>query len=114
MFNLSLAFVTSIVSIAACGVIVLGRSEVSEERRAKKEAAARRKLLKIGHAYAKERLQERERLDRDLSALTRLLKEKSIDKQTHERYKKLLQMSYEQKRQQTRTRFGFTNRLAAD
>jgi hypothetical protein len=76
-----------------------------------KEAVARRKLQKTRRAYIKERLKEREHLNREISDLDRLLKENSIDEYTYTRYKKLLEMGYERKRQQTRERYGFTQNL---
>ncbi len=64
-------------------------------------------MEKMRQAYANERLRERESLEKDLSALDKQLQECIIDSQTHERYKKILQISYEQKRQKTRKKFGF-------
>jgi hypothetical protein len=42
------------------------------------------------------------------SRLDMLLKGKSIDKDTYERLKKLLETSYEQKRQDIRLKYGLT------
>jgi len=67
----------------------------------------RRKLQAKKQAYSNERLRERESLDKDLSALDKQLQESMIDSQTHERYMKILQISYERKRQETRKKFGF-------
>lgn len=97
-------FVSSVVSILTLSAVILSWSEIGLERQTKKETAARR-------TFKKELLKERERLDRNMAALDKLLKENSIDDQTHERYKKILQMSYEQKRQQSRTKFRFAKKL---
>jgi hypothetical protein len=78
---------------------------------AKKEAIAHRKLQKTRRAYIKERIEQRQRLNREIARLDRLLKESSIDENTHARLKKLLEIGYEHKRQETREKFGFTKDL---
>ena len=119
MLELGLVFVILLVSALALCAIILCRSEISERRHQaslnfmglshhfEKEDAARRKLQKTRRAYIKERLRERDHLNKEISSLDRLLKEESIDDSTYARYKKLLEMSYARKRQQTRQRFGF-------
>jgi len=77
-----------------------------------KDAAAKRELQKKRHAYIKERQKARERLNKEKRTLDKLLKEKSIDNHTYARYKKLLEMSYQMKREQTRGKYGFTRSLA--
>lgn len=123
MLNLGFAFVTFLVLVLALSGIFLCRSEIGQKWRqtslpfkalfhhAEKEDIARRKLQKTRRAYIKERQKEREHLSREISALERLLKENSIDDYTYARYKKLLEMGYEQKRQQTRERYGFIKNL---
>ena len=67
-----------------------------------------RKLQKIKRSYLKERCKQQQHLNEEFSRLDGLLKEDSIDENTHERYKKLLEMGYKQKRQETRLKYGLT------
>jgi hypothetical protein len=78
---------------------------------AKKEARAQHKLQKTRRAYIKERTKQQEHLNREIVGLDELLKESSIDEETHARYKKLLEIGYEQKRQEAREKYGFTKTL---
>jgi hypothetical protein len=48
-----------------------------------------------------------------MSALDKLFEERSIDSQTRERYKKILQMGYKEKRQQAKTKSGLAEKLKA-
>jgi hypothetical protein len=80
---------------------------------ARKEEIAHRKLQKTRHAYIKERIEQREHLNREVAGLDKLLKENSIDEDTCARLKKLLEIGYEQKRQETREKHGFMKNLAA-
>jgi hypothetical protein len=66
-----------------------------------------RNLEKRKRSYFKERLQQRQHVNEEFSRLCRLLIENSIDEGTFERLKALLKMGYEQKRQETRIKYGF-------
>lgn len=66
------------------------------------------KLEKRKRSYFKERVQQRRHLSEEFSRLCRLFKENSISEDTFERLKALLEFSYEQKRQETRIKYGFT------
>jgi hypothetical protein len=68
-----------------------------------KEENAQRKLQKTRRAYIKERTKQREDLNTEIAGLDKLLKEGYI----HVRLKKLLEIGYEQKRQETREKYGF-------
>jgi len=107
MLTLGLAFVASIVSILALSAIMLCRSEISLQRRSAKGTIAWHKLQRKRRSYAKERMEERTRFDKNMSALDELFERSSIDSETHERYEKILQIGHERERLQTRTRFGF-------
>jgi len=74
---------------------------------AKKEEIAHRKLQKTRRAYTKERTKQRERLNREVAGLDRLMQDKSIDEDTHARLNKILKIVYEQKLQETRKKYGF-------
>jgi hypothetical protein len=74
---------------------------------AKKEEIAHRKLQKTRRAYTKERTKQREHLNREVARLDRLMKDKSIDEDTHARLNKILKIFYEQKLQETRKKYGF-------
>ena len=67
-----------------------------------------RKLPKIWRSYLKERCEQQQHLKTESSRLDMLLEEKSIDKDTYERLRKLLERGYEQKRQDIRLKYGFT------
>jgi len=76
----------------------------------KREAKANKpKLKKIRRVYAKERTKQREHMKNEVTYINKLLKEGSIDENTYARYKKLLEMGYVEKRQETREKYGFTN-----
>jgi hypothetical protein len=123
MLELWLTLVTFLVTVLSLSGIFLCRSEIAQEWRQaslkfkasshhfEREATAGRKLRKTRQAYVRERLKEQEHLNSEISSLDRLLKENSIDKYTYARYKKLLKMGYEQKRQQTRERYGLIKNL---
>jgi uncharacterized protein YecT (DUF1311 family) len=74
---------------------------------ARKEENAQRKLQKTRRAYIKERTKQREDLNTEIAGLDKLLKEGYIHKDIHVRLKKLLEIGYEQKRQETREKYGF-------
>ena len=76
-----------------------------------KEEVAYLKLQKTRRVYIKERTEQRERLNRGIAGLDRLLKENSIDEDTCARLKKLLEIGYKQKRQETREMCGFVKNL---
>ena len=65
------------------------------------------KLPKIWRSYLKERCKQHQRLKKETSRLDRLLKDDSIDRETYERLKKLLETGYEQRRQDIRLKYGF-------
>ena len=60
-------------------------------------------------SYIKERTKQKEHLNSQIAHLDKLLKDNSIDENTYARYKKLLEMNYEQKLEETRAKYGFTN-----
>jgi uncharacterized Fe-S cluster-containing radical SAM superfamily protein len=66
-----------------------------------------RKLWNAKRSYFKERLKQRQHLNEEISRLDMLLKEKVIDEDTHKRLRKLLEMGYQKKRQETRLKYGF-------
>ena len=66
-----------------------------------------RKLPKVWRSYLKERCKQRQNLKKESSRLEVLFKEKSIDKDTYERLKTLLEVVYEQKRQATCLKYRF-------
>ena len=65
------------------------------------------KLKKTGRTYAKERLKQREHLNEEMAHLEKLLKSNLMDEETHKRLKKRLLLGYDQKRRETRVRYGF-------
>ena len=67
------------------------------------------KLRDARRSYAKERTKQREHLNQEVASMDKLLEENSIDKNTHARYKKLVEMGYVKKRQETREKYGFSN-----
>jgi hypothetical protein len=66
-----------------------------------------RKLQRVRSSYQKERGQQQQKLNLEVTRLDNLLNNGSIDPSTHERLKKLLEMAYEQKREDTRIKYGF-------
>jgi hypothetical protein len=66
-----------------------------------------RKLWNVKRSYFRERLKQRQQLNEEISRLDMLLKEKAIDEDTHKRLRKLLEMGYQKKRQETRLKYGF-------
>jgi len=76
----------------------------------KREAKANKpELKKIRRVYAKERTKQLEHMKNEVTYINKLLEEGSIDENTYARYKKLLEMVYVEKRQETREKYGFTN-----
>ena len=67
----------------------------------------RRITDRIRHAYAQERAKQKEHLDYERAGLDELLNCGSIDEETQVRFVKLLEMSYEKKREETREKYGF-------
>ncbi len=67
-----------------------------------------RKLRNVKRSYLRERLKQRQHLNEEISRLDTLLKEGVIDEDTHKRLRKLLEMGYQQKRQETRLKYGFS------
>ena len=76
---------------------------------ATKKEISQRQLRKTRHSYVKERMKQREQLDQENASLRKLLEENSIDTDIYARLKKLLEMGYKQKREETRTKHGFLN-----
>jgi len=66
-----------------------------------------RKLEKLRRSYIKERTSHRDHLNEEIDGLTKLLKESLIDQERFERLKKILEISYRQKREKTRKDYGF-------
>jgi len=60
-------------------------------------------------SYIKERTKQKEHLNTQIAHLDKLLKHNSIDENMHARYEKLLEINYEKEREETRTKYGFTN-----
>ncbi len=75
----------------------------------KKEAKSWRKLRNKRHAYTKERIKQREHLNKEIACVNKLRKEGSISKDIHARYLKMLEIGYAQKIQETRDKHGFAN-----
>lgn len=80
----------------------------------KKEEITHRKLQKIIRAYIKERIEQQEHLNIEVAGLNKRLKENSIDEDTHARLNNMLEIVYEQKRQETIEKYGFTKNANAD
>jgi hypothetical protein len=76
---------------------------------ARTETAAERNLRKKRRSYLKERTKQKEHLNSQILHLEQILNDKSIDDDTYVRYKKLLEMNYEQEREETRDKHGFMN-----
>ena len=76
------------------------------------EKTTERNVKEKRRSYLKERTKQKEHLSSQIAHLDRLLKDNSIDWDTYVRYKKLLEMNYEQKREETREGHGFTNPMA--
>jgi uncharacterized membrane protein YheB (UPF0754 family) len=70
----------------------------------KKEESSDRAMQKAIRAYVEERTKQRKKFDIEIAKLDKLLKERSIDEDVHARFSKVLEMAYEQKWQEERTR----------
>jgi len=77
--------------------------------RVKKETNSLQKLRRKRIAYSKERVNQREILNKELAAVDMLLEKGSISDDIHTRYRKMLEIGYAQKLQKTREKFGFAN-----
>ncbi|MEM3463905.1 MAG: hypothetical protein QXL91_03485 [Candidatus Bathyarchaeia archaeon] len=66
-----------------------------------------RKMQKAKCSYFKERVQQRQHLNEEITKLDKLFKENVIDEDTHRRLRKLLEIAYQKKRQETRRKYGF-------
>jgi len=75
----------------------------------KKEANSWRNLRRKRLAYAKERANQRKHLNEELAVVDKLHEEGSISNDIYTRYRKMLEIGYAQKLQETREKFGFTN-----
>jgi len=75
----------------------------------KAEKTTKRDFKGKRRSYLKERTKQKEHLNSQIANLEKLLNDKSINEDTYARYKKLLEMSYEQEREATREKYGFTN-----
>jgi SMC interacting uncharacterized protein involved in chromosome segregation len=67
----------------------------------------KRKMEKLRRSYIEERTKQRDHLNEEIEGLTKLLKEDSINRETFERLKKILEISYGEKREKTRKNHGF-------
>lgn len=67
-----------------------------------------RKMQKAKCSYFNERVQQRQHLDEEITRLDKLFKEKLIDEDTYRRLRKVLEIAYQKKRQETRRKYGFT------
>lgn len=67
----------------------------------------RRITDRMRHAYAQERAKQKDRLDNERAGLDELLNCGSIDEETQIRFVKLLEMSYDRRREETREKYGF-------
>jgi len=68
---------------------------------ANKEEISRRKTKKLVQSYIKEKAKQRELMNKELANLEKLLENKSIDKNTCERLKKVLVVMNEKKKGET-------------
>lgn len=75
----------------------------------KKGRNARQKLRKARRAYVKERTKQRERLKREMANVDILFEKGTINEDIYTRYKKMLEIGYAEKRQETREKYGFLN-----
>jgi hypothetical protein len=66
-----------------------------------------KKLRKLVRSYLKERCKQHKRMKEESSKLDLLLKGDRIDENTYERLQELLEMSYKQKSQEIRLKYGF-------
>jgi hypothetical protein len=67
----------------------------------------KRKMEKLRRSYIEERTKQRDHLNEEIEGLTKLFKEDSINRETFERLKKILEISYGEKREKTRKNHGF-------
>lgn len=65
------------------------------------------KLERAKHSYFKERVQQRQHLNKEFTRLDELLRENVIDEDIYRRLRKLLEIGYQQKIQETRRKYGF-------
>ncbi|MGB9959084.1 MAG: hypothetical protein ACPLKQ_00995 [Candidatus Bathyarchaeales archaeon] len=65
------------------------------------------KMEKTKRSYFRERVQQRQHLNREFDRLDKLLKENVIDEDIYKRLRKLLEIGYQQKIQETRRKYGF-------
>ena len=79
--------------------VVLVASVYYYSRKAK---PARRKTKKLVQSYIKEKAKQKTHINKQLANLEKLLKNKSIDKETYERMRKMLIMN-EKKQEETTT-----------
>lgn len=68
---------------------------------ARKERSARKRTTKLVHAFIKEKAKQQNSMNRELANLDRLLKNKSIDKETYDRLKNVLVKMNEKKGSET-------------
>ncbi|MEM2937160.1 MAG: hypothetical protein QXJ63_01265 [Candidatus Bathyarchaeia archaeon] len=65
------------------------------------------KLQRVKRSYFKERFKQQQRLKEEVARLDTLLRENAIDEDTYRRLRKLLEIGYQQQRQETRRKYGF-------
>jgi hypothetical protein len=75
----------------------------------KSKSKSKRKLRNKKQAYAKERTKQREHLNEEIAFINKLREEGSISEDIYTRYQKLLEIGYEQRIQETREKYGFSN-----
>jgi hypothetical protein len=76
----------------------------THERKVQKEMHNARRL------YVEERARQQGHLRDELANLNTLLIDQTIDKETWKRYKKLLEIGYENEKKLTKVKYGFIDR----
>jgi hypothetical protein len=66
-----------------------------------------RKLQRVKRSYFRGRFKQQQRLKEEVARLDTLLKENAIDEDTYRRLRKVLEIGYQQQRQETRRKYGF-------
>lgn len=75
----------------------------------KKQSKSLQKLRKKKLAYLEERAMQQKHLNEELTVVDMLHEKGSISDDLRARYRKMLELGYTQKLQETREKFGFTN-----
>ena len=69
---------------------------------ARKEERHKKKLAKLARAYMKDRLKQRETLNKQLEILEAQLRKKTIDKNTYARLKNVLEINFAKRSEEAR------------